>query len=81
MFKADCMKTHEDVNRLKDRIAQLESELAEARKDQARYLRLIDTGNFKPSIFSRLWDMNSLGDGYSKEELDAPIDSVINEVK
>lgn len=31
MFKADCMKNHEYVNRLKDRITQLETELAAAK--------------------------------------------------
>lgn len=30
MFKADCMKTHEDVNRFKERITQLEADKSNA---------------------------------------------------
>lgn len=37
MFKADCMKNHEYVNRLNDRITQLETELAD-RKIERDYL-------------------------------------------
>lgn len=60
------MQCREDeVDELRTRIYQLEQELAnvseqlaEAKKDQARYLKLIETENFCPSDYSCLWGLH-----------------------
>lgn len=62
-------------------VEQLEQELAEAKKDQARYLKLIETGNFCPTKYSGLWGLHMSGEPYTKAELDAPIDKAIAAIK
>lgn len=62
---------------LRDRIKQLEQELFDAKQDQARYLKLTETGNFCPTKYSGLWGLHMSGRPYTKAELDAPIDAAI----
>ena len=81
MFKQDCMARGAELAIQKDKIRQLEQELAEAKKDQARYLKLIETGNFCPTQYSGLWGLHMSGEPYTKAELDAPIDAAIKEAK
>lgn len=82
---------HKDIYKAECRISQLEQELAaakkeclEAKQDQARYLKLIETGNFCPSDYSCLWGLRMNGNcnqAHTKEELDAPIDKAIAAMK
>ena len=95
MFKQDCMARGAELAIQKDKIRQLEQELAnvseqlasaneqlaEAKKDQARYLKLIETGNFCPTQYSGLWGLHMSGEPYTKAELDAPIDKAIAAIK
>lgn len=56
-------------------LEQLQRELEEARRDAERYLRLVGSGDFVPSIFGG-WALRTLTDKYAtKAELDAAVDS------
>lgn len=61
---------HEALSAIKS----LQRELEEARRDAERYLRLVGSGDFVPSIFGG-WALRALTDKYAtKAELDAAID-------
>lgn len=69
------------IKQLEQELIQVQAELAEAKKDQARYLKLIETGNFCPTQYSGLWGLHMSGEPYTKAELDAPIDKAVAAMK
>lgn len=69
----------QEILRLEAKVQELESQLEQAKKDQARYLKLIETESFCPTKYHSLWGLHMNGTPYTKAELDAPIDAAMQE--
>lgn len=70
-----------DVTNISDAawlIEAMQSRIADLEKDAARYLKLVESGNFVPATLSpsRIWGFRASGSQSTKQELDAAVDAI-----